>query len=84
MGASGAGKTRLEAIAGLRPGARGRVAVQGRVLLDTAAGASRSHQRRHVGYVPQDRAVPAPPVSSRTLRFGARADAAAVETASIR
>ena len=39
MGPSGSGKTSLlEAIAGLRRGARGRLALDGQLLLDTANG----------------------------------------------
>ena len=55
MGPSGSGKTSLlEAIAGLRPKARGRVVVGSEVLLDTARGRRLPPERRHVGYVPQD------------------------------
>ncbi len=55
LGPSGAGKTSLlEAIAGLRPRATGRIAVAGDVLLDSAAGLSLPPERRRIGYVPQD------------------------------
>jgi molybdate transport system ATP-binding protein len=55
LGPSGAGKTSLlEAIAGLRPRASGRIAVDGDVLLDSSAGVERPPERRRVGYVPQD------------------------------
>jgi molybdate transport system ATP-binding protein len=82
MGPSGAGKTSLlEAIAGLRPQARGRIAAQGTVLLDTAAGAVLAPERRRVGYVPQDAGLFPHLSVLENVRFGARADLAAVETA---
>jgi molybdate transport system ATP-binding protein len=57
VGPSGAGKTALlESIAGLRP-ARGRVAVGGAVLQDTAHGLHLPPERRHLGYVPQEGAL---------------------------
>jgi molybdate transport system ATP-binding protein len=55
FGPSGSGKTTiLEAIAGLRAPQRGRIAVRGRVLCDTATRTSVPVRDRHVGYVPQD------------------------------
>jgi molybdate transport system ATP-binding protein len=55
FGPSGAGKTSLlEAIAGLRPGAWGRIRVAGRTWLDSAHGLSLAPEKRRVGYVPQD------------------------------
>jgi molybdate transport system ATP-binding protein len=55
FGPSGAGKTTLlESLAGLRPGATGRIEVGGRVWMDTAQGARLAPQERGVGYVPQD------------------------------
>jgi molybdate transport system ATP-binding protein len=55
MGPSGAGKTSLlEAMAGLRPRTRGRLVVNGEVLLDGARGVRLPPERRRVGYVPQD------------------------------
>jgi molybdate transport system ATP-binding protein len=55
FGASGAGKTSLlEAIAGLRPRARGRVKIGGRTWFDSAAGFRLPPEERGVGYVPQD------------------------------
>ena len=55
FGPSGSGKTSiLEAIAGLRTPQRGRIAVRGRVLCDTAANTTVPVRDRHVGYVPQD------------------------------
>lgn len=71
LGRSGSGKTSLlEAIAGLRPGARGRIALGGRTLLDSAAGVRLPPERRRVGYVPQD-ALLFPHLSARgNVRFG--------------
>ena len=55
FGPSGSGKTSIvEAIAGIRSPQRGRIAIDGRVLLDTDAGISVPARRRRVGYVPQD------------------------------
>jgi len=55
FGPSGAGKTTLlESVAGWRRGARGRVVLDGRVLLDSSAGLSLAIERRDLGYVPQD------------------------------
>jgi molybdate transport system ATP-binding protein len=55
FGPSGAGKTSvLEAIAGLRREARGRIEVAGRVWLDSARGVRLPPEARGVGYVPQD------------------------------
>jgi len=55
FGPSGAGKTTLlEALAGLRPAARGSIEVGGRVWLDSARGISLRPESRGVGYVPQD------------------------------
>lgn len=52
LGPNGAGKTTLlRALAGLLPLARGRVAVDGHVLEDTAAGVRRAPQQRGVGVV---------------------------------
>ncbi len=55
FGASGAGKTSLlEVVAGLRRGARGRLAFGGEVWLDSTARRFVPPERRHIGYVPQD------------------------------
>lgn len=82
MGPSGAGKTSLlEAIAGLRGGARGRVAVGGEVLLDTPRRIALAPERRRVGYVPQDAGLFPHLSVLENVRFGARADAAAVDAA---
>lgn len=58
FGPSGAGKTTvLDAIAGLRTPARGRVTVRDRVLFDSAARIDVPPHLRRVGYVPQDIAL---------------------------
>ncbi|MFN4141360.1 molybdenum ABC transporter ATP-binding protein [Aestuariivirga sp.] len=55
FGASGSGKTSLvSAIAGLLKPERGRVSVEGKVLLDTAKGIDVPPHRRRIGYVFQD------------------------------
>jgi molybdate transport system ATP-binding protein len=60
-GPSGSGKTTIvETIAGLRAPARGRIAIDGRVLVDTAAGIALPSRDRRVGYVPQDGQLVAP------------------------
>jgi molybdate transport system ATP-binding protein len=82
MGPSGAGKTSLlEAVAGLRPGATGRVAVDGATLLDSAHGVALPPERRRVGYVPQDAGLFPHLSVVENVRFGARADRAAVDAA---
>jgi len=55
FGPSGSGKTSaLEAVAGLRTPRRGRIAVNGHVLVDTDAHVNVSVRHRRTGYVPQD------------------------------
>jgi len=82
MGPSGAGKTSLlEAIAGLRRGTRGRVALDGQLLLDSAHGRSLPPEARRVGYVPQDAGLFPHLTAHANVRFGARADASAVASA---
>ncbi|MEM7482458.1 MAG: molybdenum ABC transporter ATP-binding protein [Acidobacteriota bacterium] len=55
FGPSGSGKTSLlEGIAGLRPRAQGRIALEREVWLDSSAGRRLPPERRHLGYVPQD------------------------------
>jgi len=82
MGASGAGKTSLlEAVAGLRPQARGRILAQEAVLLDSRTGLALAPERRRVGYVPQDAGLFPHLSVLENVRFGARADAAAVDSA---
>jgi molybdate transport system ATP-binding protein len=58
LGPSGAGKTSLiEAVAGIRPLARGRIAVDEAVFLDRAQGIRLAPEARRVGLVPQDGAL---------------------------
>ena len=88
MGPSGAGKTSLlEAMAGLRRGARGRIVLEGERWLDSDAGLRLAPNRRRVGYVPQDAGL-FPHLSVRgNVRFGLRDEAAAesaIETLEIR
>jgi molybdate transport system ATP-binding protein len=81
MGPSGAGKTSLlEAIGGLRR-ARGRVAVGETVLFDSATGVFQAPERRRVGYVPQDAGLFPHLSVLENVRFGSRADSAAVDAA---
>ncbi|MET0549314.1 MAG: ATP-binding cassette domain-containing protein [Xanthomonas sp.] len=55
VGPSGAGKTSLlNAIAGVLPPRSGRIAIDGRVLYDSAAGIDLPAHRRGIGYVFQD------------------------------
>ncbi|MEO6708527.1 MAG: molybdenum ABC transporter ATP-binding protein [Planctomycetota bacterium] len=55
FGPSGSGKTSLlEAIAGWRKGARGRIEIGGRTLLDDAKKIDLPLHQRNIGYVPQD------------------------------
>lgn len=55
VGPSGIGKTTLlRAIAGLVPGARGRVAIAGATLEDAEAGVRLAPEARAIGWVPQD------------------------------
>jgi molybdate transport system ATP-binding protein len=82
MGPSGSGKTSLlEAIAGLRRGARGRIALDGRVLVDSARAFAQPPEARRVGYVPQDAGLFPHLTAQANVRFGARADAEAVASA---
>ncbi len=58
FGPSGAGKTSLlDLIAGLRQPASARIALDDRVLTDTAAGVVMPPRLREIGYVPQDLAL---------------------------
>jgi molybdate transport system ATP-binding protein len=82
MGPSGSGKTSLlEAIAGLRTKARGRIAVGGQAFFDTAAGVRLSPERRRVGYVPQDAGLFPHLSALANVRFGARGDRSRVDAA---
>lgn len=75
FGASGSGKTSLlEAVAGLRRNARGRIALGDDVWLDTESGTFRKPETRHIGYVPQDgRLFPNHDVRQNLLAGAARA-----------
>ena len=58
FGPSGAGKTTtLDAIAGLRRPASGRIAIGDRVLFDAVRGIDLPAHARHIGYVPQEPAL---------------------------
>lgn len=82
LGPSGCGKTSLlEAIAGLRLRARGRITVGDAVFLDDALGTSLAPERRRVGYVPQDPGLFPHRTVLGNIRFGARGDGARAETA---
>jgi molybdate transport system ATP-binding protein len=82
MGASGSGKTSLlEVVAGLRKAARGRVVVEGQVLLDSTNRIALPPERRRVGYVPQDAGLFPHLTALGNVRFGARGDAARVDQA---
>ncbi|QSQ12760.1 molybdenum ABC transporter ATP-binding protein [Myxococcus landrumensis] len=73
LGRSGSGKTSLlEVLAGLRRGARGRVVVDGRVLLDSAARVEMPPEARRMGYVPQDALLFPHLTAEENVRYGAR------------
>ena len=73
LGPSGSGKTSLlETIAGLRPRATGRIALDGVVVMDTAAGVFLPPEKRRVGYVPQDSCLFPHLDVAGNVRFGAR------------
>jgi molybdate transport system ATP-binding protein len=71
LGPSGAGKTSLlEAIAGLRRAAAGRILLEEDVVLDTEAGVDVPPEHRRIGWVPQD-ALLFPHLSvAGNIRFG--------------
>jgi len=82
MGPSGSGKTSLlEAVAGLRPRARGRIALDGAVVLDSAAGIRLRPEARRVGFVPQDAGLFPHMTALQNVRFGARGDTRRIDTA---
>jgi molybdate transport system ATP-binding protein len=82
MGPSGSGKTSLlEAIAGLRRAATGRIVLGDSVLMDGARGLALPPEARRVGYVPQDAGLFPHVTAHANVRFGARADAEAVASA---
>jgi molybdate transport system ATP-binding protein len=73
MGRSGSGKTSLlESLAGLRRGARGRLVVGERVLLDSASGVDMPPEQRRMGYVPQDSLLFPHLTARENVRFGVR------------
>ncbi|MEO5896764.1 MAG: ATP-binding cassette domain-containing protein [Vicinamibacterales bacterium] len=73
FGPSGAGKTTiLDAIAGLRTPSGGTIAIDERVLFDSARGTNLPPHRRHVGYVPQDVALFPHMDVRRNVLFGRR------------
>ncbi|MDY7227639.1 molybdenum ABC transporter ATP-binding protein [Hyalangium rubrum] len=73
MGRSGSGKTSLlETLAGLRRGARGRLEVGGRVLMDSMAGVEVPPEARCMGYVPQDSLLFPHLTARENIRFGVR------------
>jgi molybdate transport system ATP-binding protein len=73
MGRSGSGKTSLlESLAGLRRGAQGRLVVEGRALLDSAAGLDVPPEARRMGYVPQDSLLFPHLTARENVRFGVR------------
>jgi len=82
FGPSGSGKTTwLEAIAGLRPAARGWVRCGEETWLDSDRGVRAPPERRGVGYVPQDQRL-FPHLDVRgNLRFGAGRGGAAESSA---
>lgn len=72
LGPSGAGKTTLaNAVAGLESGARGRIVIDGDVVLDSAAGIVRPSHARAVGYVFQDARLFPHLSVARNIGFGA-------------
>ena len=81
FGPSGAGKTTvLDAVAGLRTPAAGRIAVGGRVLFDAAAGIDVPPHDRRVGYVTQDVALFPHMNVRRNVLYGRRAGRLSLET----
>lgn len=78
FGPSGAGKTSiLDMIAGVLKPSRGRIAVDGQVLFDSASGIDVKPERRRVGYIFQDaRLFPHMSVESNLLYGFKLADAA--------
>lgn len=73
FGPSGAGKTALlDLVAGLRRAPSAWIALDGRVLTDTAAGYVLPARRRRIGYVPQDGALFPHLSVRRNLLYGHR------------
>jgi molybdate transport system ATP-binding protein len=77
FGPSAAGKTSLlEAIAGLRPLAGGRIEVDGVVVDDVARGVHVPPRRRRIGYVPQANALFPHMTAGANIRYSAGAGGA--------
>lgn len=73
FGRSGSGKTSvINAVAGLTRPDRGRIAVDGEVILDTDAGIWRPPHKRRLGYVFQDARLFPHMTVDRNLAYGAR------------
>ena len=73
LGASGAGKSMtLKVIAGLEDGARGRIAIDGRVLFDSARGIHLPSRMRRVGMVFQNYALFPHLTVGQNIAFGVR------------
>jgi molybdate transport system ATP-binding protein len=82
MGPSGSGKTSLlEALAGLRQKARGVIRHDDVTWLDSGNGVLLAPEGRRVGYVPQDAGLFPHLTALGNVRFGARGDGAATDTA---
>ena len=82
MGPSGSGKTSLlEALAGLRRKARGTIRHDDVTWLDSSQGVLLAPESRRVGYVPQDAGLFPHLTALGNVRFGARGEAAATDTA---
>ncbi|HEY6930848.1 MAG TPA: molybdenum ABC transporter ATP-binding protein [Thermoanaerobaculia bacterium] len=74
LGPSGSGKTSLlESLAGLRRGARGRIAIDDQVLLDSRRDVCLPPEERRLGYVPQDSLLFPHLTVAQNVRFGSRA-----------
>lgn len=82
MGPSGSGKTSLlEALAGLRQRARGVIRSGDVTWLDSSNAILLAPESRRVGYVPQDAGLFPHMTAQGNVRFGARGDRAATDTA---
>lgn len=73
FGASGSGKTSvIDAVAGLNQRAKGRVNLQGQVLMDSAAGLHVPTHQRQLGYIFQDARLFPHMSVARNLTYGTR------------
>ncbi len=78
VGPSGAGKTSLlETIAGFRTPVQGRIALDGKMLVDAERGRALPTRRRQIGYVPQDETLFPHLTVRRNLMYGAAAERSA-------